>query len=109
MSHQGLDIKVVSYKYEGMGQKKETNLVVIVFEVKVSTRELGLDDLPRPVHWRTKHDGKVICWTGEESNELAEGVDDDRTGVPAFGEWTGVAAIALDWWFHRIAVDCCFR
>jgi len=33
-----------------MGQKEEINLVA-VFEGEVSTWELGLDDLPEPVHW----------------------------------------------------------
>src|SRR6266850_5748921 len=63
-----------------MRQKEETNLVVVVFEVEVGTGELGLDDLPEPVHWRTKRDVRGIGWTranGEEGNELAEGVDDD--------------------------------
>ena len=31
--------------------RRKTNLVVVVFEVEVGTRELGLDDLPEPVHW----------------------------------------------------------
>jgi hypothetical protein len=39
-----------------MRQKEETNLVVVVFEVEVGTGKLGLDDLPEPVHWRTKRD-----------------------------------------------------
>ena len=34
-------------------QKEETNLVVVVFEVEVGTRELGLDDVPQPMHWQT--------------------------------------------------------
>ena len=43
--------KVVRNEYERMAQKEEINLVVIVFEVQVGTGELGLDDLPKPVHW----------------------------------------------------------
>ena len=45
-----LDIKVVDYKCERMRQKQETNLVVIVFEIEVGTRELGHDNLAEPVH-----------------------------------------------------------
>jgi hypothetical protein len=57
-----------------MRQKEETNLVVVVFEIEVGTGELGLDDLPEPVHWGTKRDVRGIGWTcatGEEGNELA--------------------------------------
>jgi hypothetical protein len=53
---QGLDINVVSYKYGRMRQKKETNLVVVAFEVEVGTGKLGLDDLPEPVHGRAVRD-----------------------------------------------------
>ncbi|KAI9568887.1 hypothetical protein HD554DRAFT_2096480 [Boletus coccyginus] len=53
-SRQGHDIKVVSYKYKKMKQKEDINLGVVVFKVEVGTGELGLDDLPEPVHWRTK-------------------------------------------------------
>ena len=73
-----------------MRQKEETDLVV-VFEVEVGTEELGLDDLPEPVHWRTKRDVRGIGWTrasGEEGNELATGVDDYRSRVPTPGERT---------------------
>ena len=86
--------------------KEETNLVVVVFEVEVGTGELGLNDLPEPVHWRTKRDVRGIGWTratGEEGNELAEGVDDDGPRVPAPGERTGVVVIGVDCCFHRIA------
>ena len=86
-----------------MGQKEETNLVVVVFEVEVGTGELGHDDLPEPVHWRTKCDVRGIGWTratSEEGNELAEGVDDDGPRAPAAGERTGVVVIGVDCCFH---------
>lgn len=89
-----------------MRQKEETNLVVVVFEVEVGTGELGLDDLPESVHWRTKRDVRVIGWTratGEEGNELAEGVDDDGPRVPAPRERIGFVVIAVDCCFHRIS------
>ena len=42
---------VVSYKYEGMRQKEETNLVLGEVKVEVGTWELGLDGVfPEPVH-----------------------------------------------------------
>ena len=98
-------VKAVSCKYERMGQKEETNLivVVVVYEVEVGTRELGLGDLPEPVHWRTKHDVRGIGWTratGEEGNELVEGVDDDEPRVPAPGERTRVVVIVVNCRFH---------
>ena len=90
-----------------MTQKEETNLVVIVLKVvQVGTRELGLDDLPEPVHWRTKRDVRGIGWTratSEEGNELAVGVNDDRPRVPALTERTRVVVIGEDCCFHRIA------
>ena len=50
-SCEGLDINVVSYKYEGMRQTEETNLVQWEVEVEVGTWELGLDHVvPEPVH-----------------------------------------------------------
>ena len=76
-----------------MRQKEETNLVVVVFEVEVGTGELGLDDLPEPVHWRTKRDVREIGWTratSEEGNELAEGVNDDGPRVAAPAERTEI-------------------
>jgi len=82
------------------------NLIVVIFKVEVDARELGLDDLPEPVHWRTKRDVRGIgrtCTTSEEGDELAEGVDDDGRRVPALGEWTRVVVIAVDCCFHRIA------
>ena len=48
-SSQSFDIEVVSNKYERMSQKEETNLVVVVSELYIGTRELGLDDAPEPV------------------------------------------------------------
>jgi len=82
------------------------NLIVVVFKVEVGARELGLDDLPEPVHWRTKRDVREAgrtCATSEEGNELAEGVDDDGPRVPTPGEWTGVVVIGVDCRFHGIA------
>jgi len=35
-------------------------LFVVVFEVEVGAGELGLDDFPEPVHWRTKCDIRRI-------------------------------------------------
>lgn len=84
--------------------REETNLVV-VFEVEVGAGELGLDDLPEPVHWRTKCDVRRVGWTragSEEGNELATGVDDYRSRVPASGERTGVVIIGVDRCFYRI-------
>jgi hypothetical protein len=52
-SSQSFDIEVVSNKYERMSQKEETNLVVVVSELYIGTRELGFDDAPEPVHWQT--------------------------------------------------------
>ena len=89
-----------------MRQKEEMNLVVAVFEVEVGTGELGLDDLPEPVHWRTKCNVRGIGRsraTGEQGNELAAGVDDDGPRVPAPGERTGIFVICMDCYFHRIA------
>lgn len=81
-------------------------LVVVVFEVEVGTRELGLDNLPEPGHWRTKRDVRGTGWTratGEEGNELAESVDDDGPTVPTPGERTGVVVTRVDYCFHPIA------
>ena len=61
------------------------NLVVIVFKIEVGTRELSFDDIPEPVHWRTKRDVRGIGRsraTSEEGNELAKGIDDDGPRVP---------------------------
>lgn len=85
----------------------EINLIDIVFEVEVGTRELGLDDLPEPVHRRGKRDIRAIGWTratSEEGNELAKGIDNDGPRVPNPGERTGVLVIAVDCCFHRIPV-----
>ena len=98
-----------------MTEKKETNLVVTIVKVKAGTWKLGLDDVPKPVHWRTKRDVRGIGWsraTSEEGHELAEGVYDDGARVPAPGEQTGVVLrgertgfvlIRVDCYFHRIA------
>ena len=90
-----------------MRQKEEINLAVIVIEVEVGTGELVFDDLPEPVHGRTKRNVSAIACSraaGEEGNELAEGVDDDRSRVPAPRERTGVVVvIGVDCHFHRIA------
>ena len=90
-----------------MRQKEEANLVVVVFEVEAGTGELGLDDLPEPVHWRTKRDVSGIGWTcatGEEGNELAKGIDDDGPRIPAPAERTGAVVIGVNCYFYRIAV-----
>ena len=76
-----------------MRQKGETNLIVVVFDVEVGTRELSHDDVPEPVHWRPKCDVGWSCATGEEGNELAKGVNDDGPRVPTPGERTGVVVI----------------
>ena len=84
-------------------QKEETNLVVVVFEVEVGTGELGLDDVPQPVNWRTVRYVRSIRWsraTGEEGNELATGIDDDGPRVASLGEWTGVIVMGVDCCFH---------
>ena len=83
-----------------MREKEETNLGVVVIEF--GTGELGPDDLPEPVHWRTVRDvggTRWTCATGEEGNELAEGVDDDGPRVPSLAERIGVV-IAVDCYFH---------
>ncbi len=52
MPREGLDVNVVSYKYEGMRQKEETNLVLGDVEVEVDAGDLGLDDVvPEPVQY----------------------------------------------------------
>jgi hypothetical protein len=89
-----------------MRQKEETNLqanLVVIFEVEVGTGELGLDDPPEPVHWRTKRDVRGIGWTrssSEEGNKVARGVNNDRPRVPTPGERTRVAVIGMDCYFY---------
>jgi hypothetical protein len=49
VSRERLDINVVSYRYEGMRQEEETNLVLV--EVEVGAWELDQDDFdPKPMH-----------------------------------------------------------
>ena len=49
-----MDVKDISYRYEGTRWRKETNLVVIVVPVGDGTFELCLDLEPDPMHGRTK-------------------------------------------------------
>jgi hypothetical protein len=61
------------------------------------------------VHWRTKRDIRGVGWsraTGEEGNELAEGVDDDGPRVPTPGHRTKVVVIGVNCCFNRIAAAC---
>jgi len=46
-----IDIKFAIYKYEGVRQQEQTNLIAVVLEVEIGTGELGLNDLPKSVHW----------------------------------------------------------
>jgi hypothetical protein len=105
-SREGLDINVVSYKYQGMRQKGETNLVLGEVEVEVGTRELGLDDVfPEPVHRGAIGDiGRVgrTSATGEEGSELGFGTRDKGPRVPASGEWTGGVVVGVNCGFDGI-------
>ena len=51
-----LVINIVSYNYGRVRQKKETNLVAVAFKVEIGTSELGLNDLPEPVHRQAVRD-----------------------------------------------------
>ena len=67
---------MVSYEYERRGRRSETNPNCCRLQSRGWYRELGLDDIPEPVHWRTKRDIRGIGWTrasSEEGNELAAG------------------------------------
>ena len=86
-----------------MRQKEGANLVIAVFEVEVGTGELGLDNLPEPVHRRAKRDVRGIGWsraTGEEGNKFAKGINNDGPRVPTLGERTRVVVIVVDCCFH---------
>jgi hypothetical protein len=93
-------IKIVSYKYKRMRQKEETNLVVVVFEVKVGTRELGLDDPLEPVHWQPNVMSEESVGPVPAMRRQRTCVDDYRSRVTAPGEWTGVVVVAVDCYFH---------
>ena len=83
----------------------EMNLVVVTLEVEIGTRELGLDDLPEPIHRRTKRDITEIgctCATGEEGGELAEGVNDDGPRVSFRGERAVARVVGVDYFFNGI-------
>ena len=105
---EGLDIDVVSYKYEGMRQKEETNLVRGEVEVEVGTWELGLGDVvPEPVHWGAVGDVRRVGRTStssEEGDELGFGTGDKGPRVPGFGEWTGVVVVGVNCGFDGIEV-----
>jgi hypothetical protein len=101
---EGLDINVVSYKYEGMRQKEETNLALGEVEVEVGIWELGLDDVfPEPVHRGAVGDVRRVgltSATGEEGSEIGTG--DKGPRVPASGEWTGVVVEGVNCGFDGI-------
>ena len=83
---------------------KTTNLVTII-EVEVGTLELGLGDLPEPVHRRAKGDVGRVCRsrsTSEESYEFAKGVDNYQIRITAHGEQTRTVVVGDDCCFHRI-------
>lgn len=105
-SREGLEINVVSYKYEGMRQKEETNLVLGEVEVEVGTWELGLDNVfPEPVHRGAVGDVRRVGRTsaiGEEGSELAFGTGNKGPRVSASGEWTGVVVVGVNCGFDRI-------
>ena len=105
-SREGLDINVVSYKYEGMRQKEETSLVLGEAEVEVGTWELGLDDVfPEPVHRGAIGDVRRVgrtSATGKEGSELGFGTGDKGSRVPASGEWTGVVVVGVNCGFDGI-------
>ncbi len=78
----------------------------LIVEVEVDIGALGLDDIPEPVHWRTKRDVRGIGWaraSSEEGNELAAGIDDNGPRVPAPEERTEAIATGVDCCLHRIA------
>jgi hypothetical protein len=99
-SREGLDIDVVSYEYEGMRQKEETNPVLGEVKVEVDTWELGLDDVfPEPVHRGAVGDVRRVDRTsakGVEGSELGFGTGDKGPRVLASGEWTGVVAVGVN-------------
>ena len=108
MSREGLDINVVSYKYEGMRQKEEVNLVLGDVEVEVGAAELGLDDVvSEPVHGRAVGDvGRVgrSGAPGEEGNKFSKGAGDEGPRVSTPREWTRVIVIAVDGYSNRVDV-----
>jgi len=59
-------VVTIGTKYEWNGiekrmrQKEDADLVVVIYKVEVGTRELIPDDLPEPVHWRTKRDVRGV-------------------------------------------------
>lgn len=97
VSRERLDMSVISYKHEDMKQEEETNLVLI--EVEVGARELDQDELvPQPVHWGGVGDVDRVrrtSATGEEGNELALGIADDGSRVPAPRERGKVLVLAV--------------
>jgi hypothetical protein len=108
MSCEGLDINIVSYTYEGMRQKEETNLILGEVEVEVGTWELGLDDLfPEPIHRGAVSDVSRVGWTsatGEEGSELGFRTNNKGPRVPTSGECTRVVVVGVNYGFNRIKV-----
>lgn len=117
---EGLDVNVVSYKYEGMRQKEETNLILGDVEVEVGAGDLGLDVVPEPVHdvldlerHCQTHDGRAVgdfrrvgrsSATGEEGNEFGEGTGDEGPRVSTPTERTRVVVVGVDGYFDRVQV-----
>ncbi len=84
MPREGLDVNVVSYKYEGMRQKEEQ-----------------------------AHDGRAVgdvrrvgrsSATGEEGNEFGEGAGDEGPRVSTPTERTRVVVVGVDGYFDRVEV-----
>jgi hypothetical protein len=61
----------------------------------VTGRELGLDDFPEPVHGHTIGDVRGISpsATGEEGNELGDGIGNAGPRAPGPGEQTQVIGV----------------
>jgi hypothetical protein len=101
-----MDVKGISYRYERMIWKKETNLVVVVIPVEVGTVKLGQDEEPEPMHGHTEGNVQRISLarsTSEQSNKSAKGIDNDRSTITAPGERTRVV-VGVDHCFNRVNI-----
>ena len=106
---QGLDVKGVSYRYERLRWKKETNLVVVVVPVEVGAVELDQDEEPELMHGRTEGNVQRVGparSTSEQSNKSTEGVDDDRSTITAPGKRTRVVVVGVDRRFNQVDIAC---
>ena len=69
--------------------------VLEVAEIDVGARELVLDEVPDPFHGRSegniRRTGSLVRSTSEQGNKLAEGVDNESSGIITPGERDRIA------------------